>query len=90
LFVQHAQQVERVRQFVKAALAERGVHSSEELCETILVRDGYYCGRCFTCGDYRAVWFLEENIIKFFCRESGLLFSRPVDDVEMSARTVAA
>lgn len=88
--MQHAHLVERVRQVVKEAFAERGVVSFEELCETILIREGYYCGRCFTCGEYRAVWFLEENIIKFFCRESGLLFSCSAEVAESATRSVAA
>lgn len=87
----HAQVVERVRQIVKQAMVARGVDPSGDLCETILIRDGYYCGRCFTCQDYRAVWFLEENLIKFFCRDSGLIFSRPADVSESaSADRVAA
>jgi hypothetical protein len=71
----HAQLVERVREIVKQALLQHGVTVEEPVCETILIRDGYYCGRCFTCADYRAVWFIEENLIKFFCRDAGLLFS---------------
>jgi hypothetical protein len=87
----HAQVVERVRQIVKQALVTQGVELSGDLCETILIRDGYYCGRCFTCGEYRAVWFLEENLIKFFSRDLGLIFSRPADvTASVSADRVAA
>ena len=67
--MQHAHVVERVRQIVKDTFAQRGLMSFNDFCETILIRDGFYCGRCFACGDFRAVWFLEENAIKFFCRE---------------------
>jgi hypothetical protein len=88
--MQHAHLVERVRQIVRDAFAERGVTSFDELCETILIRDGFYCGRCFTCGEFRAVWFLEENVIKFFCRESGLLFTRSASADEPAARLLAA
>ncbi len=88
--MQHAHLVERVRQIVKDALTERGVTSFEDLCETILIRDGFYCGRCFVCGDYRAVWFLEENAIKFFCRESGLLFTRSAVLDDPATRILAA
>ena len=87
----HAQVVERVRQIVKQALSAQGVDHTGELCETILIREGYYCGRCFTCGEFRAVWFLEENLIKFFSRDSGLIFSRPADTTESdSAKRLAA
>ena len=88
--MQHAQLVERVRQIIKQVFAERGVEPQGELCETILIRDGFYCGRCFTCGDHRAVWFLEENIIKFFCRESGLLFSCSADAADPTPGGIAA
>jgi hypothetical protein len=87
--MEHAQLVERVRHIVKDVFAERGVTALAELCETILVREGFYCGRCFSCRNLRAVWFLEENVIKFFCRESGLLFSRSVVADEPPTRLAA-
>ena len=88
--MQHAQVVELVRQIVKQAFAERDVSPLGECCESILIRDGYYCGRCFTWGDHRAVWFMEENIIKFFSRESGLLFSCAANGADSRSSGVAA
>jgi hypothetical protein len=88
--MQHAHLVERVRQIVKEVFAERGITSFGDFCETILIREGYYCGRCFSCGQFRAVWFLEENLIKFFSRDLGLLFSRAVEIQDGSPREVAA
>lgn len=32
--------------------------------ESILIRDGYYCGRRFDAGSLEAVWFLEEDQVK--------------------------
>lgn len=32
--------------------------------ESILIRDGYYCGRRFDAGLCEAVWFLEEDEVK--------------------------
>jgi hypothetical protein len=77
----HAQAVERVREIVRSAFAVHGLTSSDEFTESILIRDGYYCGRSFSCGGMRAVWFIEENLLKFFGREQQLLSSqRALDD----------
>ena len=88
--MQHAQLVERVREIVKTAFTERGVSSFEDLCETILVRDGFYCGRCFTLGDLRAVWFLEENVIKFFCRDAGMFRTCSPEPTVAAPRSLVA
>ena len=74
----HAQLLERVREMVRSQFAQLGVQCFDDFCETILVRDGFYCGRCFTCGDHKAVWFIEEQVIKFSCRQTGLVLSSPV------------
>jgi hypothetical protein len=86
----HTQLVEHIRQLVKDTLTEQGVRQLDELCETILIRDGFYCGRCFTCGEFRAVWFLEENVIKFFCRKSGLVFTCSAGPSESAPRALVA
>jgi hypothetical protein len=88
--MQHAQLVERVRQIVRKTFAERGLTSFDDFCETILIREGLYCGRCFACGDFRAVWFLEENAIKFFCRNLGLLCTLSAVSDSPDARSLAA
>jgi len=85
----HAQLLELVRQIVRETFASHGTDSLDDWCETILIRDGYYCGRRFTCGDLRAIWFIEENSLKIFSQEVGLLCSQSVAEVE-STRTVAA
>ena len=36
----------------------------EHLSETLLIRDGYFCGRKFSMSGYSLIWFLEENQIK--------------------------
>jgi hypothetical protein len=40
--------------------------------ETILIRDGYYCGRKFSCDVAQAIWFMEENQIKVYNRGGNL------------------
>jgi hypothetical protein len=41
--------------------------------ETILIRDGYYCGRRFHTDQHRAVWFIEEDELKIYDHQDRLL-----------------
>ena len=50
-----------------------GVDSTNLPSETTLIRDGYYCGNRFVLDDYQAVWFVEEDQIKFYGPDGGLL-----------------
>ena len=34
--------------------------------ESLLIRDGFYCGYRYSFGELSAVWFVEEDEIKFF------------------------
>lgn len=88
--MQHAQLLERVRQMVKEKFTEQGIASLDDFCETILVRDGHYCGRCFTSGDLRAIWFIEEGVLKCSCRASGVILTCPVIATEAIANPYAA
>lgn len=40
--------------------------------ESILIRDGFYCGRRFDLGSHRAVWFLEEDVLKIYSQQGEL------------------
>lgn len=44
-----------------------------QLVEACLIRNGYYCGRRFQCGDHSAVWFAEEDEIKIYAPNGALL-----------------
>lgn len=57
---------ERVRRLVSQAFARLGHVEPAEIHETILIRDGYYCGRRFEADSATAVWFVEENQVKVF------------------------
>jgi hypothetical protein len=61
-----------IRQLVGATFAELHLSAGSEARETILIRDGHYCGRRFDVEDGHAVWFMEEEQIKFF-RADGRL-----------------
>ena len=41
--------------------------------ETLLIREGHYCGHRYESDDLSTVWFLEEDQIKFFSRDGSLL-----------------
>ena len=62
----HADQLECLRATVHANLRVLENASTDEMQETILVRDGSYCGRRFRTRNFHAVWFLEENQLKFY------------------------
>ncbi|WP_197442414.1 hypothetical protein [Lignipirellula cremea] len=37
-----------------------------------MIRDGYYCGRKMRCDGLQAIWFVEENEIKFYDRDGAV------------------
>ena len=46
--------------------------SVENCRETILIREGHYCGRRFDFGPWQAVWFVEEGEIKVYDPEGAV------------------
>jgi hypothetical protein len=62
----HAQLTESVRCLVTEAFAELGSPPATEVRETILIRDGGYCGRRFENDQAAAVWFVEEDQLKVY------------------------
>jgi hypothetical protein len=70
--VSHNQLTAHVRQLVYETFREFGLPSDAAPQETILVRDGLYCGRRFDAAGLHAIWFLEEGLIKVYGPE-GLL-----------------
>jgi hypothetical protein len=65
--------LERIRNAIGAELLSLGVTDVTDLRETILIRNGLFCGRKFQCQGHHVVWFIEENEIKFFGPEGNLL-----------------
>ena len=62
----HAQLTEAVRHRVSQTFAQLGLAAVHGLRESILIRGGAYCGRRFDSAAGHAIWFLEENQIKFY------------------------
>jgi hypothetical protein len=64
--------VERIRLLVQRTLQELGL-PAQDLEETILIRNGFYCGRRFAGASGHAIWFCEENQLKFYGEHGALL-----------------
>ena len=71
---------QRVRRMVHDAFRRFG-HADTEIDETILIRDGNYCGRRFDGGDLRAVWFVEERELKVYGAEGAVIYVCSTEDV---------
>ena len=76
--MQHTHQLEAIRTVVTQTFAK---YTSDEVefCESVLIRDGFYCGRRFISDAVRAVWFAEDNVIKFYGQDGQFLVSQVVD-----------
>lgn len=68
----HYHLTETVRDRVRKILGQMGADPEDHLSETVLIRDGHYCGRRFEIDGMSAVWFIEENQIKCFCQDGSL------------------
>ena len=57
---------EQVRHLVNDVfLTELGAPKDQKIRETMLIRNGNYCGHKFQLGPFQAVWFIEEDELKF-------------------------
>ena len=64
---------EQIRQFVKRTFDQLGVSHSTTVRETLLIRDGNYCGHRFAAEGFHAVWFAEEDQLKFYGSDGQLI-----------------
>ncbi len=71
--MQHATLLDKVRELVSQTFVAHDLADASDYCETLLVREGFYCGRCFTCDTMRAVWFAEEDVVKFYGADGEFL-----------------
>lgn len=67
----HVDYLEKLRDYVRSNLSAMGA-DLEAFQETILIRNGHYCGRRFRAGAFEAVWFSDENELKFYAPEGGV------------------
>lgn len=74
----HCQQMLHVRQCVHESfrrISASLVDPPGSWTETILIHDGYYCGRCFECDGLKAIWFVEEDQVKIYDRNGSVVES---------------
>ncbi len=69
----HIDALEQVRKQVIIRFDELGAATDEPICETILIREGFYCGRRFERDDITAIWFIGEDELKFHDREGSVV-----------------
>lgn len=67
----HLDYLEKLRRYVQATFEELGAEVTT-LNETLLLRGGHYCGRRFRAGAHSAIWFSDENEVKFYTPEGGV------------------
>jgi hypothetical protein len=72
---------------VEATFAELGTGNDTPISRTVLLRDGYFVGHCFRCGDFRAIWKADSTVIEFFGADGELL--RTVNPVMQEKRDAA-
>lgn len=65
--------VQQVRELVIETLRELHIPAGAGVEETILIRNGFYCGRRFATNGAHAIWFCEENQLKFYGDDGQLL-----------------
>ncbi len=58
--------VDKIRLAIADQLTQFGVQPTDSMHETILIRNGLFCGRKFQLQGHEVVWFIEEDEIKFF------------------------
>jgi len=71
--------IERIREAIGSQLVSMGVSDLDTLRETILIRNGLYCGRKLECQGHTVVWFVEEHQIKFFGPCGNLILATSPD-----------
>ncbi len=69
----HAELTEAVRGFVAEAFADLRLSGEGPPRESLMIRGGMYCGRRFDAEHGHALWFFEEDQIKVFGADGGVL-----------------
>ena len=71
-----------IRQYIATRLESLGALAESNLKESLLMQDGVYCGHRFRRDNLQAVWFVEENQIKFFHADGSLADKILASEVE--------
>lgn len=68
----HAQLTETVRRRVAQTFLQWGLADADSWRESLLICGGSYCGRRFDAAGGHAIWFVEEDQIKFYGADGKL------------------
>ncbi len=60
----NSQRLYAVRRLLAHWAGDQTDVDTSSLCESVLIRSGFYCGRRFQFGPYHAIWFMEEDQVK--------------------------
>lgn len=60
------QLTDRIRRLAQTHFRDQGHAQPDDFQETLLVHNGFFCGRRFTSQDVSVVWFIEEHELKFY------------------------
>ena len=82
-------QVALVRKLIHKTFLDLGIQDLDSPRETILIQNGHFCGRRFSYDCSQAVWFCEENEVKFY-DAGGSLVKVLVPDVQRQAPSRSA
>ncbi len=82
--MQEKSRPEKIRQYIGESLVRLGARPDAAQRDALLIRRGVYCGHRISRDRYQAVWFVEENEIKFFAPDGRLLESCVASDVAHS------
>ena len=69
----HAELTESVRRYLADAFEQLRLDGGDAPRESLLIRDGAYCGRRFEAPGGHALWFFEEDQIKVFGADGRVL-----------------
>lgn len=86
----HAELTEFVRRRIALVFAELGDSSAGDLRESILIRDGSYCGRRFEANCGHAIWFVEENELKLYDQSGAIIRVLEPDAAQVRPLRMAA
>ena len=82
----HAQRINDIRRQVTETFARMEVREPDQFREAILIRKGAYCGRRFEADGAYAIWFLEEDEVKFYrALETPPLVTLPTESTRIAA-----
>lgn len=78
-----------IRSLVRNRLDKAGAAPEATLEEAMLIRNGCFCGRRFHADGLQAIWFIEENQIKFYDREGRIIETLELAPESLPSKTAA-